>query len=1334
MHCRRFSIKSLQDFRTMNRRRIAMGIIAIGLTAVAGFYLARGPRPLLSQHTDSVTLVETAFPAKRGEGLLRDNPDHVVPIICDKDGGFTTTIPATLADGDSNLSHLPAAEQIRRRRLTSPVTPLRPQFAKQFTDNQVVQSGQHTITMRPRSGSSVSGAISDDGTLIYRNAFPGTDVLYRSAPAKNEEFLVVKKAPVGELSWSWDLNPGELKPHQTKLNAIEFRNDEGTALLRIDPPVGRDAQGKYISAQRDLTIELVASNDAGKSYQMKMSLKEPGKWGYPIVIDPSLSSCASINSLAGFRQYTATSMADGKVLAFGGIYRDADGSYISTKTTWKFDPNTQTWTDIGASTQNPSNQKVIYGQAVLLNDGRILTEADYYGYFGIFNPVTNQWSILSSGTPYGTSGTQNMVKLTDGRVMLGGSQYSDFYKTLLFDPLSDQWSNAGRFVQLRTGYQCVAALTNGKALICNGRDYSVERITCELWDPSLRTWSLGPNMPSVTEAQSAIGLPDGRALVANGSQYYILSADASHWDTYGPPGISNGTEYDPSITMVLHPSGLVVGQAGVFDSTNNQFHAYGFSNVNKQSPYLLPGNDRALWLDILGNGSVLNLKPVCTDFQLSTHWNQPIDLTLVSDAIGHSSTWTISTPTAGQLTGQAPNFHFVPPAQAGTVTFTYKCNDSTFGDSNTATVTIDITNSAPSTFNQTASTPQGITATGTLIGSDPDGDPITFSVVTSGSHGTFSFTDSQKGIFSYIPNSNVAVADQITFKVTDGAGAFATAQVTINTLARNQQPSMTPGPDLTAAESSVANLKSQWVQAVSCGPSYESDQQVAEYLVTVDQPQFFTLAPSISVDGTLQFTPSGNIDLPVDVTMTIRVRDNGGTDNGGIDLSNSVTAVIHLTPVTETFTVTNTLDAGSGSLRNCLSLAHRGDTITFDAVRFDAVNSSAATVINVLSSLPTLSHGGVTIDASDRRVTINGTAAGSSDGLIITSDANRIFGLTLVGFTGSGIALTDQAFSNQLGGSRTVGGGPNGQGLRIANNGTYGIRLSGTQVQKNAIVGCWIGVSAIGTTAEPNLAGMLIAGGAHHNTIGSLNKDFANRIAGNTQEGIAIADVGSDYNIIIGNAIGGGKDSTGKIWTLGNGASGVYLSQGTVGTRVGASGNGRDDQLAANYIMNNGRYGIEVRSAGAKKHTFRGNHIAGNALGGIGIFDGANSLIAPPIMTVNNGGSISGTASTDGFVEFFNDQGDQGAIFLGRATVTNGVWNSSVSKDVSQNLTATFTDNEGNTSEFVMLAPASTEGNAADNSSSRSCGLGTGIAFMGLFGFFLFHLRLRIVTRANRYH
>jgi hypothetical protein len=229
-------------------------------------------------------------------------------------------------------------------------------------------------------------------------------------------------------------------------------------------------------------------------------------------------------------------------------------------------------------------------------------------------------------------------------------------------------------------------------------------------------------------------------------------------------------------------------------------------------------------------------------------------------------------------------------------------------------------------------------------------------------------------------------------------------------------------------------------------------------------------------------------------------------------------------PAIRTAIVSNTNDSGPGSWRCAVGGVGEGDTIAFDATVFDMTNSDAATVINVLSPMPPVNKDKITIDAQDRRVTINGSAAGTSNGLTLLSLNNKIMGLTIVGFTGSGIAITSNgnmaggSSGNVIGGSRLVGKGPNGQGLRISNNGAYGIQIS--PGVNNIVKGCWLGLSASGKEMQGNLAGILIDQGAKNNTIGGAADGERNTISGNSYEGITVSGDGTDGNILVGNIIG----------------------------------------------------------------------------------------------------------------------------------------------------------------------------------------------------------------------
>ncbi len=94
--------------------------------------------------------------------------------------------------------------------------------------------------------------------------------------------------------------------------------------------------------------------------------------------------------------------------------------------------------------------------------------------------------------------------------------------------------------------------------------------------------------------------------------------------------------------------------------------------------------------------------------------------------------------------------------------------------------------------------------------------------------------------------------------------------------------------------------------------------QTGAYLVSVDNPPLFSVAPAISAAGVLTFTPAANANGTA--TTTVIVQDNGGTANGGVDRSTNtftiaVTAVNDMPGVTlARATVTVLEDAGGQSL------------------------------------------------------------------------------------------------------------------------------------------------------------------------------------------------------------------------------------------------------------------------------------------------------------------------------------------------------------------------------------------------------------------------------------
>ncbi|MGB0386672.1 MAG: C13 family peptidase [Ardenticatenaceae bacterium] len=169
-------------------------------------------------------------------------------------------------------------------------------------------------------------------------------------------------------------------------------------------------------------------------------------------------------------------------------------------------------------------------------------------------------------------------------------------------------------------------------------------------------------------------------------------------------------------------------------------------------------------------------------------------------------------------------------------------------------------------------------------------------------------------------------------------------------------------------------------------------------------------------------------------------------------------------PVNErgsTITVTSTSDSGAGSLRQALLEAISGDTITFDGAVFPP---TSPVTITLLSALPEMTQGSLTIDASNAGVVLDGRDIPSySDGLRITSDGNVIKGLQIINFSGDGVEISNGAKNNLIGGNFQVGSAPHGEGNIITLNGEHGVNINGTDTMSNTVSGNLIGLDVDGT-------------------------------------------------------------------------------------------------------------------------------------------------------------------------------------------------------------------------------------------------------------------------------
>ncbi len=104
------------------------------------------------------------------------------------------------------------------------------------------------------------------------------------------------------------------------------------------------------------------------------------------------------------------------------------------------------------------------------------------------------------------------------------------------------------------------------------------------------------------------------------------------------------------------------------------------------------------------------------------------------------------------------------------------------GNSNQAKDT-PIVNAKPVAHNGTLSVLVDSAANGVLSAVDENGEPLVYTIVTNGTNGSVTLTNSTTGTYRYVPNAGATGADTFTFKVNDGNSDsnVATVSVTVGT-------------------------------------------------------------------------------------------------------------------------------------------------------------------------------------------------------------------------------------------------------------------------------------------------------------------------------------------------------------------------------------------------------------------------------------------------------------------------------------------------------------------------------------------------------------------------
>ena len=177
----------------------------------------------------------------------------------------------------------------------------------------------------------------------------------------------------------------------------------------------------------------------------------------------------------------------------------------------------------------------------------------------------------------------------------------------------------------------------------------------------------------------------------------------------------------------------------------------------------------------------------------------------------------------------------------------------------------------------------------------------------------------------YAPAADFNGPDSFSFNGADGFGPAANAAtVTITVTAVNDVPSFLVGPNQTALEDAGSQLVTGFAKQISAGAPNENTQELT-FNVTNSNSGLFSTPPAINAQGDLIYRTAADANGSALVTVTLG--DDGGTDNGGKNISAPQSFVITVTAVddapvavadayTTDQNVTLTVSAADGVLSN----------------------------------------------------------------------------------------------------------------------------------------------------------------------------------------------------------------------------------------------------------------------------------------------------------------------------------------------------------------------------------------------------------------------------------
>ncbi|MCP4303298.1 MAG: tandem-95 repeat protein, partial [bacterium] len=399
-----------------------------------------------------------------------------------------------------------------------------------------------------------------------------------------------------------------------------------------------------------------------------------------------------------------------------------------------------------------------------------------------------------------------------------------------------------------------------------------------------------------------------------------------------------------------------------------------------------------------------NDNPVANPQMLMT--NEDIDLPIIltgSDLDNDTLTFSIVTPPSnGTLSAIVPinatsaDLTYTPDLNFnGSDSFTFQVDDG-FGGTATAVVDITVNPQAdvPVANAQMLTMDEDTALMIMLTGSDPDGDTLTFSIVTPPTSGTFTQPLTQipptSADLEYTPNADFNGSDSFEFQVDDGNGGTATATVDITINPVNDDPVADP-QTVSTDEDIVLTITLTGSDTESVPLSFAiatapSNGSLSAITPLTDTSASVDYTPNTDLNGADSFTftvdDGSATSAPATVDITIDpvndapvVTTSGGstafTEDGGavtVDAAVTVTDADNTNLASATVTISNLLDAGLETLAATPSGAIVAGNISYVAPTLTITAAAPVADFQAVLQSVTYNNTSNTPDTTDRNL------------------------------------------------------------------------------------------------------------------------------------------------------------------------------------------------------------------------------------------------------------------------------------------------------------------------------------------------------------------------------